>query len=79
MEPRILVELTKEAKEIIDGVIKGQGGAQDVLRELKEIFGNENTAYLSQSMVGKIVRLASNGAGGYQNKFKTISKSFPIH
>lgn len=76
MEPKVLVELTEEAKKIIDGVITGQGGAQDVLRELKGIFGNGNTAHLSQSMIGKIVRLASNGTGGYQNKFKIIANSF---
>ena len=71
-EPVIRLTLSREGREAVDAPVNGRGGAQSLLYGLKNVFDGVNSAEISQSMVGKIARMACNGKGGFQNRLKRI-------
>lgn len=75
MKNKSSITLTPEARAAIDAPVNGDGGAQRLLRKLQEIFNGKDTAYLCQDMMGEISRMANNGSGGFQNRFKKIAQA----
>lgn len=71
-EPTIRLTLTQEGRRAIDAPVNGRGGAQDVLNQLKKIFGHGDSANVGESVIGKIARVANNGKGGFQSRLKRV-------
>ena len=67
------VRLTPEEIAELMKPVNGQGGMQDLLRELQPRISSDGTLALSPDEIEKIGRYSgSYGPGGFQNRFKII-------
>jgi hypothetical protein len=67
------VKLTTEEMAEVMKPVNGQGGMEDLLRELQPRISSDGTLVLSPAEIERIGRYAGGyGKGGFQSRFKII-------
>jgi hypothetical protein len=64
---------TVKGLEILSDPVNGNGGAQNIIKDVQSHFSlGEISVTVPEELGGRIVRLATNGSGGFQAKAKEI-------
>lgn len=70
----VTIGVDQETREFLSRPVNGQGGFQDLLRELNRNLDGSSLVISSQSVAERIVRYSEEyNEGGFQNRLKTLA------
>ena len=73
---KVTLKLTPEEAELINKEIRGQGGMQSLLAEIKKNIQSDNTITLTPTEISRIIRYTSNyGGGGFQSRLRGLARA----